>query len=98
MPVEAVNKRLDGGFVQVAQVGRALAGLLAHHEGLRVDQTERINDDLALDRLNGIDDDGDGAGGQLFEALLGVDVDRGQPAAEPGMGMVPANDRLRPNV
>jgi hypothetical protein len=58
---------------------------VAHHKGLRVDEAEGVDDDLALDRLDGVDDDGDGAGGELLERLLRVDVDRRQPAAEPGM-------------
>jgi hypothetical protein len=40
---------------------------------------------FALDGLDGVDDDGDGAGRELFKRLLGVYVDRGQPAAETGM-------------
>lgn len=46
--VEAVNESLNRGLVEVTQVGRRLAGLLAHNHGLRLDKTERINDDLAL--------------------------------------------------
>jgi hypothetical protein len=42
---------------------------------LRVDGPECIDDDLALDRLYGIDNNGDGAGCKLLEALLGADVD-----------------------
>jgi hypothetical protein len=48
---------------------------VAHHEGLRVDEAEGIDDDFALDGLDGVDDDGDGAGSELLERLLGVDVD-----------------------
>lgn len=51
---------------------------------------------LALDRLNGIDDDGDGARIELLEGFLGVDIDGGEPAAEARVGMVPANDHFRP--
>jgi hypothetical protein len=52
---------------------------------LWVDEAEGVNDYLALDGLDGIDDDGHGARSELFEGLLGVDVDAGQPAAETGM-------------
>lgn len=83
--VEAVDEGLDRGLVEVADVGRGLAGLVAHHERLRVDEAEGVDDDLALDRLDGVDDDGDGARCQLLERLLCVDVDRRQPAAEAGM-------------
>jgi hypothetical protein len=83
--VEAVDEGLDGGLVEVADVGGGLAGLVAHHERLRVDEAEGVDDDLALDGLDGVDDDGDGARCQLLERLLCVDVDRRQPAAETGM-------------
>lgn len=94
--VEAVDQGLDGGLVEVAQVGCALARLLAKHEGLRVDQAEGIDDDLALDGLDGIDDDGDGSWGKLLEALLGVDINTRQPAAETRMRVVPSNDGFGP--
>lgn len=83
--VEAVDKRLNRWLVEVTDVGGCLAGLVAHHEGLRVDEAEGIDDDFALDRLDGVDDDGDGAGCELLERLLCVDIDRGQPAAETRM-------------
>jgi hypothetical protein len=51
-----------------------LTRFLAKHERLRVDKSESIDDDLALDRLNGINDDGNGSGCKLFEGLLGVDI------------------------
>ena len=88
--VEAVDEGLDGGFVEVPQVGGRLPGLVAHHERLRVDEAEGVDDDFALDGLDGVDDDGDGARGQLLEGLLRVDVDRGEPAAEARVGVVPA--------
>ena len=49
------------------------------------DQAEGIDDDFALDRLDGVNDNGNGAGSELLERLLGIDVDRGEPAAEAGM-------------
>lgn len=83
--VEAVDEGLDGGLVEVADVGRGLTGFVAHHEGLWVDEAEGINDDLALYGLNGVNDDGDGARCELLERLLCVDVDRRQPTAEARM-------------
>lgn len=50
---------------------------MAHHEGLRVDETECVNDDLALDRLYRVDYDRHGARCELLEGLLGVDIDGG---------------------
>ena len=85
-----MNKRLDGGFVQVAEVRGGLARFLAQHERLRVDEAEGVDDDFALDGLDGVDDDGDGARGELLEGLLRVDVDGGEPAAEARVGVVPA--------
>lgn len=71
-----------------------MAGFLAQHEGLRVDEAEGVDYDFAFDGLDWVDDYGDGAGGELFEGLLGVDIDGGEPAAETGMGMVPADNSL----
>jgi hypothetical protein len=67
---------------------------VAHHQRLRVYEAEGVDDDLAFYGLDGVDDDGDGAGGELLEGLLRVDIDRGKPAAEAGMRVVPADDRL----
>ena len=94
MAVEAVDEGLDGGFVEVAEVGGRLARLLAHHQHLRVDEAEGVDDDFALDGLDGVDDDGDGARGQLLEGLLRVDVDAGEPAAEARVAVVPSYDCL----
>jgi hypothetical protein len=69
----------------MADVGGGLAGLVTHHESLGVNEAESIDDDFALDGLNGVNDNGDGAGCELFERLLCVDIDRGKPAAETRM-------------
>lgn len=61
---------------------------------LRVDKTERVDDDLALDGLDWVDDDGDISGVQLLEGLLRVAVGAGQPAAEPRVAVVPPDHRL----
>ena len=89
-----MDQSLDTGLVQMTQVGGGLSGLLAHHQGLWSDQAEGIDDDFAFDGLDGIDDDGDGARGELLKGLLGVDVDGGEPAAETGVRVVPADDCL----
>ena len=90
--VEPVDEGLDGRLVEVAEVGGGLPGLLAQHEELGGDETECVDHDFAFDGLDGVDDDGDGAGGELLEGLLCVDVHAGEPAAEAGVGVVPAND------
>lgn len=76
----------------MANVARCLARLLAHHHALGVDEAEGVDNDLALDGLDGVDDDGHGAILDGLERLLGVDVDRGQPAAKAGVRVVPADD------
>lgn len=81
---------LYGGFVQVTDVRGGLPRLVAKHQGLRINKSECVNDNFAFNGLDGIYNDGDGAWGELFKGLLGVDVDGGEPAAETGMGVVPA--------
>ena len=89
-----MDERLNGRLIEVAQVGCRLAGLLTEHERLGVDEAESVDHDLALDGLNGVNNHSDSTGVELFETLLRVDIDRGEPAAETGMRMVPANDGL----
>ncbi len=91
MPVQPVYQGLDAGFVEMAQVGGGLSRFLAHHEGLGGDEAECVDYHFPLDGLDGIDHYSDGAGGELFEGLLGVDVDGGEPASEPRMRVVPSN-------
>lgn len=80
-----MNECLYAWLVQVSQVGSGLSWFLAKHEGLWVDEAESVDDNLALDRLDGIDDNGNGARRELLERLLGVDVDAGKPASKSGM-------------
>ena len=87
-----MDERLDRRLVQVSQVRCRLPRLLAHDDGLRLDETEGIDDDFTLDGLDRVHDDGDGTWRKLFEGLLGVDIDRGEPAAETGVRVVPANN------
>jgi hypothetical protein len=83
--VEAVNQSLDRGLVEVSNVGCGLPGFLSEHECLRVDEAEGVNDDLALDGLDRVDDHSDSAGCELLERLLRVDINAREPAAETGM-------------
>ena len=75
MSVETVNECLNGRFVEMTQVRCALTRFLTEHKRLRVDESESIDDDLALDRLNGINNDGNSSRCQLFKGLLCVDID-----------------------
>jgi hypothetical protein len=52
---------------------------------LRVDEAESVDDDLALDGLDRVDDYSDGARCELLERLLRVDINAREPAAETGM-------------
>lgn len=87
-----MNQGLNRRFVKVSEVASALARLLAKHEGLGVDKSEGINDNLALDGLNGIDDDSDGSSRKLFEGLLRVDIDGREPAAKARVRVIPSDD------
>ena len=75
MPVQTVDQCLYGRLVQMTEVRSCLSGLMAHHQRGRSDEAESIYDDLALDGLNRINDDGDSSRRKLFEGLLRVDVD-----------------------
>ena len=85
-----MNQSLDAGFVQVAQVGSCLSGFLAHQEGLWGNKAEGVDNDFTFNGLDRIDHNSDGAGSELFEGLLSIDIDGGEPAAEAWVGMVPA--------
>ena len=54
-------------LVQMPNIARCLTGFLTSHDGVRVDRSERINDDFTTNRLDRINDDGDGTGVELFE-------------------------------
>lgn len=51
----------------MAQVACALSWLLPKHQKLRVYESESVNDDFALDGLDGVDDDSYSTGVQLLE-------------------------------
>ena len=87
---------LDGGLVQVADVGGGLAGFLAHEQELGVDEAEGVNDDLALHGLDRVHHDGNGAVVQRLKTLLRVHINAGQPASESRVGVVPSNHNLWP--
>lgn len=72
--VEAVDEGLHGGLLQVAKVGGGLAGLLAQHHHVGVDEAEGVDHHLALHRLDGVHHHGYGTLRQRFEGLLCVDV------------------------
>jgi hypothetical protein len=57
----------------MSNVTGRLAGFTAGHQGLWLNQSESINDDLALDGLNGVDNHGDSTVMQLFKGLCSHD-------------------------
>ena len=69
MSVQAVNQTLNARFVDMSDIGRRLARFLAEDDRVGVDQSECVDDDFAFDGLDGVDDDGDGAGVELLEGL-----------------------------
>jgi len=75
MSVETVNEGLDGRLIEMTQVRCALTRFLTKHKRLRVDESESIDDNLSLDGLNGINNNGNSSRCQLFEGLLCVDID-----------------------
>ena len=56
VPVEAVNESLDGRFVDMTDIGCSLAGLLAGNYRLWLNEAEGVDNDLALYRLDGVND------------------------------------------
>lgn len=82
----------------MSQVRCRLSRLLAHDDGLRLNETERVNDDLALDGLDGINNNSNCAGRKLLEGLLRIDIDRGKPATKTRMRVIPADDSLGTSI
>ena len=60
------------------------------------DGNEAGSTDLALDRLDRVNHDGDRPGVERLKALLRVDVDPRQPATKSRVRVVPPDHRFRP--
>ena len=58
---------LNTWLVQMSNIARRLSRLLSAHDGVRIDRPECVDDDFSPDRLNRVDDDGNGTRVQLFE-------------------------------
>ena len=87
---------LDRGLVEEPDVARGLPRLDSHHHELGVYEPEAVYDDLALDGLDGVDDEGYGPWVEGLERRLGIDVGPRQPAPEAWVGVVPADHHLWP--
>ena len=80
----------------MADVGGGLTGFLAHEQELWVDESEGVNDDLALHGLDRVNHDGNGTVVQRLKALLCVHINSRQPAPEPRVRVVPSDHHLWP--
>ena len=85
------NKR---GLLDVANVGSCLSRLDAHHDDLWVNAAEGVDDNLTLDRLNGIYDNCNSTRVQHFLRFLSLNISTGEPRSETRMGMVPSDTHL----
>mmetsp|Transcript_32039 Transcript_32039/g.83041 ORF Transcript_32039/g.83041 Transcript_32039/m.83041 type:complete len:146 (+) Transcript_32039:402-839(+) len=73
-------------------IGGTLTRFLSHHECLWINEAKAVNDDFALDGLNGIHDERHAAGVEQFKGGLRIDIGTRQPATKAGMRMVPPDD------
>lgn len=78
-PVQSVDECLDGWLVDMSNIRGGLAWLIAQNHTVRVDQPERVDDNLALDGLNRVNDDRHRPLVQLFERLDGMSAGPQQP-------------------
>jgi hypothetical protein len=69
MAVKSMDKRLDGGLVEMPDVGCDLARLLIEQEQLGIDEAKCIDDHFALDTLDGVDHNSDSSRIELLKAL-----------------------------
>lgn len=93
---------LRGRFDDVSAIAGALERRGGKHAGGVREEAERVDYDVALHGLDGIDHHRHAALVGFFEHLevkgsgkehgLGVDIDGGEPAAKAGMGVVPTDD------
>ena len=47
-----MDEGLNGGFVNVTDIGGSLSGLVSHNNAVWVDKSEGIDNDFAFDRLH----------------------------------------------
>lgn len=73
--VQAVDQSLNRWLIQVTQVRCCLPGFLAHDDGLGLNQSEGVDNNLALHGLDGVNDNRNSTGCKLLERLLSVDID-----------------------
>ncbi len=66
-----MNQCLDTRLIQMSNVRSGLSSFLSSHDLMRIDGSECVDDDFTTNGLDGVDDDGYGAGVELFEGLRG---------------------------
>ena len=49
VPVEAMDEDLNGGFVNVTDIGHSLLGLMSHNNAVWVDKSEHIDNNFLTD-------------------------------------------------
>lgn len=59
MPVQAVDKGLNGGLVDVSDIRCSLAWLLPSNNSLWLNKTESVDNDLSFHGLDWVNDNGD---------------------------------------
>jgi len=72
MPIESMNQRLNRRLVDVSYVRRRLPRFPPRDDAVWVDEPERVDHDLALYRLDGVDHDGYRAVVEGFKRLGGL--------------------------
>ena len=70
--IETVDEGLNGRLVNVSYIGRSLTSFAARNHGLGLDESESVDYNLALDRLNGVNHDGYGAWVERLKGLREV--------------------------
>ena len=81
----------EGGLLNVADVRGCLSGLNAHHDNLRINAAEGIDDYLTLDGLNGVHDHGNSTRIEHLLRFLSLNISSGQPRSKTGMRVVPTD-------
>jgi hypothetical protein len=75
--IQTVNQCLNAGLLDVANVGRRLSRLNAHHDCCRRNSSECVYHDLSFDGLDWVHHDSYSTRVHHFESLLSVYVDTG---------------------
>ena len=78
----------------MTNVRGSLARLHSAHHDLSWDTSEGINNDLALNRLNWVNDDSDSPCVQVLLLFLRLHIGTGEPRAKTWMRVIPADDVL----